>query len=418
MCTFILPILGLYSDSILIMMSEFHRADGFDYEADFDVIMTNLEHNVHTVNELSKDSSLTENQVSKLNYIMTTIMKSETTIKGSFGNEAISQFVIKSVQATSLDRASIIEPYVSEFLNSNEYESFVLELDLTKSQFDAVLQKIIHKYDLNKIDTKINKKFFKNKSNLIDSVGIKYLDKIGKFDGDLKNLMDSFRLILLAIKSKEELLSDEVTDLLSDGRCFESKLFDLQLKLINDENLTNLVTKKVQPLISNENLCLSSNLNELTDNYKHTLAEKDLEIYSKLRQLDPELNCLLFSRVSKLSKSNDLEQKQAKISDFIALKIEETIMINSMRNFPIKRKLLEKYESFDSNVYDPVYMLANLYDLLDYVANLFSQVEKLKIKSSKCLKLNCIMGMITSFYMSLFKKLNVDVEHLVEDNTD
>lgn len=337
--------------------------------------MTNLEHNIQSVNELSKVPQLSEDHISKLNSILNTILNSETMIKGSFENESISCFVLKSIQSTTLDKMNIIEPYVNEYLNSSSYESFVLEMDLTKSQFDLVLNKNLLKYNLDKLDIKINKKFFtnfikflhKNKLNLIDMVGIKYLDKIGKFNGNLKNLIDALRLILLAIKSKEEIIElDEVTSLLTDYNCFEPNLFDIQLELINDENLTNLVKKKIQPISVDRTLSTCTDVKELIEEYRHTLGEKDVEIFSKLKQLDPQLKCLLFSCASKLNKSNDLEQKQAKISDFIALKIEENLINNSMRNFPIKRKLDEKWQNFEPNIYDPVYMLPNLYDLLDF----------------------------------------------------
>lgn len=361
----------------MIVIRFFVKADGFDNEADFNAVITNLENNVQAVSELSQDTHLSQEQVVKLNFIMNTILTSETMIKGSFENDQLSQFVVKSFQLNiPLNMKNIIEIYVNEYLKSNSCESFILELDLTKSQFDLVLQKLLQNYDLTKTAIKIDKKIFKifikflhkNKDNLIDSVGVKYLDKIGKFDGNIKNYMDAFRLILLAIKSKQELLNDQVISLLSDCHCFQPTLFDLQLKLINDENLGQLIKTNIQPELNGDTLnrSLSSDLKKLAEEYKYSLDQKDLEIFCKLKQLDPELKCLLFSRISKLSKSNDLEQKQAKISDFITLKIDESIINNSIRNFPIRRLLDERFDIFDSNIYDPVYLLPNLYDLLNF----------------------------------------------------
>lgn len=347
--------------------------DGFDNEADLNAVITNLENNVQAVHELSQDKNLTQDQVAKLNSILSTILTSQSMIKGSFENDQLSLFVVKCFQLNTLE--NIKELYVNEYLKSSSCKSFVLELDLSKAQFDLVLQKLIQNYDLKQTSIKIEKKFFKifikflhkNKNNLIDVVGVKFLDRIGKFDGNLKNYIDAYRLILLAIKSKQDLFNDQVTSLLSDCYSFEPTLFDLQLKLVNDESVCRLIKKSIQPeLDDSTTVCLSSDLNELVEEYKYSLGKKDLEIFHKLKQLDPELTCLLFSRLTKLNKSNHLEQKQAKISDFITLKIDENVIYNSMRNFPIKRLLDERYDFFDSDIYDPVYLLPNLYDLLDF----------------------------------------------------
>ena len=109
---------------------------------------------------------------------------------------------------------------------------------------------------------------------------------------------------------------------------------------------------------------------KLLEVYTYSLSQKDQCILKRLRELDPNLNCLITETV--------------KVYDFITLKLsaDPTMITTSIFNYPIKRKLADmdnklnnKFssdsvildEQFLLNVklYDPIYVLPNLYHLLD-----------------------------------------------------
>ncbi len=104
--------------------------------------------------------------------------------------------------------------------------------------------------------------------------------------------------------------------------------------------------------------------------YTYSLSQKDQTILKRLRELDPDLNCLITETV--------------KVYDFITLKLsaDSTMITTSIFNYPIKRKLadmdnklsykfsldsviLDEQFLLDVKLYDPIYVLPNLYHLLD-----------------------------------------------------
>ncbi len=133
---------------------------------------------------------------------------------------------------------------------------------------------------------------------------------------------------------------------------------------------------------SDENLDLNvQTLNEakMLLEYTFTLSRADQNIVQNLFKLDANLECLMFKlgdsiqvvRTGKTDNS-DMLNRQAKMSDFISVKLNEKLMERSIRKYPLERKMadlrtetkLEKY--FDQNVYDPVFLLPNMFALLDY----------------------------------------------------
>ncbi|CAF0751073.1 unnamed protein product [Brachionus calyciflorus] len=378
---------------VFLLAQVIKKVDGTDYDKDFEILIKNFENSFQTVNELTKIETITQPQLDKLNKIIEILLNSQILISESFQNETISHFITTSLQQTlTSNRAKLIEAYINEYTRSHNDDSFILNLDLNKSQFDLILNKLIHKFDLTKQDLKMSKKFFKmftqflirNKQSLIDPIALNFTDKIGKYNGNLEFYIKSLRLVLLALKSNLNLLDDNLIEFLFELNTFESNLFQIELKMAESDEMKELIESKFNQLkpkeLKNE---LSCDVKVLLDEYKNTLSEQDVKILKKLKENDPDLNCLLFSRVSRVNKSNDLEHKQVKMTDFLTLKIDDIKLSNSLRNFPLERKvdLMESNEAYDEMVYDPVYLLPNLYDLLDY-ANI---VDVLQFIQSKCL---------------------------------
>ncbi len=125
--------------------------------------------------------------------------------------------------------------------------------------------------------------------------------------------------------------------------------------------------------------------------YTYTLSKRDKAILKRLYKLDPKLDCLLFnSKKSSDGPSDNTENldQQPKISDFITQKLNEASLLTACQNFPIDRKLEDltitsdskstTQDNFDINtlvysnsvldakIYDPIYVLPNIYNLLDY----------------------------------------------------
>ena len=138
---------------------------------------------------------------------------------------------------------------------------------------------------------------------------------------------------------------------------------------------------------------LANSTEQLMANYGYTMSGNDRLILSKLYKLDASLNVLMFKLNENTNSKATLEllNKQAKITDFIALKLDEHKIQNTIQNYPISRKLSDlTQESLmeteagcieQAKVYDPVYLLPNIFNLLNY-ANI---VDVIRFVQSRCL---------------------------------
>lgn len=117
-------------------------------------------------------------------------------------------------------------------------------------------------------------------------------------------------------------------------------------------------------------------LDKLIETYSYSMSPRDVKLLGEIQRREPSLKCLLFKLLDKQATTIDSEQstlnKQAKITDFISLKLNEQALVQSVLNFPLARKLddLSNYTvdqaKSHSNVYDPIYILPNVYNLFDY----------------------------------------------------
>lgn len=113
-------------------------------------------------------------------------------------------------------------------------------------------------------------------------------------------------------------------------------------------------------------------LDKLVEMYSYTMSSRDLRILAAIHRADPTLNSLVFKLLdAQLNATNETLSKQATIADFVSLKLNDQMLAESVLNFALDRKLdnlsdLDGLAEMSSAVYDPVYLLPNIYNLLDY----------------------------------------------------
>ena len=134
-------------------------------------------------------------------------------------------------------------------------------------------------------------------------------------------------------------------------------------------------------------------------------------ILKRLYKLDPKLDCLQF-KLNDSDKTNENLNLQPKIVDFISAKLNEMSLFRTSQNFPTELEDLneiasEKDDQFnmdslilnnnvlDSKIYDPIYILPNMYYLLDY-GNI---VDVVQFVNNRCLSY-------------LFSALSLECTHL------
>lgn len=120
----------------------------------------------------------------------------------------------------------------------------------------------------------------------------------------------------------------------------------------------------------------SQDLESLFESYTYTMSLKDRRTLNRLHSLDPDLKCLIFK--SKTVEGN--LNSQANMSDFQSMRLKESKLLETIRHYPVTRKIgdlktepvadvqqdTDADEHLEDNVYDPIYLLPNMYNLLNY----------------------------------------------------
>ncbi len=152
----------------------------------------------------------------------------------------------------------------------------------------------------------------------------------------------------------------------------DSTLSKLENLLENREQSKNEASKNKKQ--TEFDITKLKTVKELVSEYTYTLSEKDCQILLKIKQLDSKFDCLIFRYLNaKISQANSL-YNQTKIADFISMKLDENVLLSTLRNYPLGRKLdsLDKLSDLndefilEQTLYDPVYVLPNMFTLLDY----------------------------------------------------
>ena len=366
-------------------------------------------------------------------YLFRLILNNSIFIENAFTNSKITQFLAESCSMLSSNESSkkYFQIYLDKFLThlkqtneSNILQSnnldFVTELSLDRSSFNRLVDNLYEKYT-NNAGEQLNSdefKFFtnmliKNQAFLFEN-DLDIYDELGalndKHISSLKTLTKSLKLLILHLAKSEysedgTSKKDDLVDLLLKSFEYKPALFKLVFKLTsysieNKNKLPKSLKKfasKSQELLSVFESCykendfmnglngkssadsdlesmlkVSNSTDKLKEKYTHTMSKSDQSILKKLFKLEPSLNCLMFKLMNEASETStaDILNKQAKITDFISFKLEDSILSNTIFNYPISRKLddlaKEDLVEPDAHVYDPIYLIPNMFNLLNY----------------------------------------------------
>ena len=383
--------------------------------------MVNLKNCLETKQQISTlDPStvlkLTENEADKLSSVEELLELEEAILIEKINFNKYFEHIKSTLNDLVLDESSLIRSkinlaLISEF--SMEKQSFVEILEEFFNELDTV------KLNLNSRFNYFAKVLIKNQNFLFESdiELFKEFDLDETFLDNLELLSKSTRILLFYLSNfdynkyldREISTHNELVEFLTRAFNYKPVLFKLLVKLTakNDsvyKNLEKFAGKNEQLIqildscfkeeeeeeLQDENQSeseknflkihsLSSSLKKeikslskekLLAAYTYSLSQKDQTILKRLRELDPDLNCLIAETV--------------KVYDFITLKLsaDPTMITTSIFNYPIKRKLadmdnklsykfsldsviLDEQFLLDVKLYDPIYVLPNLYHLLD-----------------------------------------------------
>ena len=413
---------------------------------DMKLVLENLKHCLNKTLDLSKlnydqqlDLSLYRSNLLKL--ILNNLILTENVFK----NDLITQNVYELwslINNNQFYAAKYFQVYLNIFLDNfekcetKENFSFISELTLELNDFKKVISKLVDKLDdesnldryefFVKILIKNQEYLFENDLNLLDelnSLEEKHIVSLEMLSKCLKALFlhlhkvgtdpnenDVHKFLIRSYEYKPILFKIIFKVCFTNGQKLKlSKCFKKFVS--NNDELTNIINKCLlkeeiedqdQEKTKDEDM-ITLNEAKLLNDYKYTLSKQDQNILRKLYKFDSKLESLKFkldntielvtSKSENLNNKQDYLNKQAKISDFITTKLNESVMISTIRNYPIERKMndlvndknefisLSKY--FDSKVYDPIYLLPNMFNLLDY-SNI---VDLIQFLQSKCLSL-------------------------------
>ena len=317
-------------------------------------------------------------------------------------------------------------------LQSNNLD-FVTELSLDRSSFNRLVDNLYEKYT-NNAGEQLNSDEFnfftnmllKNQAYLFEN-DLNIYDELGalndKHISSLKTLTKSLKLLLLHLAKSEyseagSSKKDDLVDLLLKSFEYKPALFKLVFKLTSysiesknklPKNLKKFAAKSQQLLSVFEScyketdfmngsngkssadsdlesmLKVSNSIDKLKEKYTHTMSKSDQSVLKKLFKLEPSLNCLMFKLMNEASETStaDILNKQAKITDFISFKLDDSILSNTIFNYPISRKLedlaKEDLIEADAHIYDPIYLIPNMFNLLNY-GNFFNLVQSLSFE--------------------------------------
>jgi len=364
---------------------------------------------------------LTENEADKLSSVEELLELEEAILIEKINFNKYFEHIKSTLNDLVLDESSLIRSkinlaLISEF--SMEKQSFVEILEEFFNELDTV------KLNLNSRFNYFAKVLIKNQNFLFESdiELFKEFDLDETFLDNLELLSKSTRILLFYLSNfdynkyldREISTHNELVEFLTRAFNYKPVLFKLLVKLTakNDSVYKNWKRKRMEKFAGkNEQLIqilyscfkeeeeeelqdenqseseknflkihsLSSSLKKeikslskekLLAAYTYSLSQKDQTILKRLRELDPDLNCLITETV--------------KVYDFITLKLsaDSTMITTSIFNYPIKRKLadmdnklsykfsldsviLDEQFLLDVKLYDPIYVLPNLYHLLD-----------------------------------------------------
>lgn len=379
------------------------------------------------------------------------ILKNGVILENSFSNEMLIQFVHSSLEAlNTYEHLNVyVQLYVERFLQyeqlplTNANVKFISELNLDKRTLHRLLDRLLAFTDLDQTDRKQLKVHLNEHLELfklILDLTLRNRDKLFELDMSLYDQLNSLdrrhfdsvrigaKLLRYFLLSAVALDVDEIipnpneqkslVDFLVDFFHLAPYLFRVELNLLklSNDKYDKYVRKFVSKLASSDrlvqilDLCFSpdelplelaekiestngqhdtkKSLTSLLEVYEFSMSPKDTQYLREIYKLDTSLQCLVFTVVDADANKSDILNRQAKMADFLSLRLNESKLTDSILNFPIGRKLEDLKEDSNptnnayfnkSTIYDPIYVLPNIYHLLHYglskYLSLFEKIE-------------------------------------------
>lgn len=370
--------------------------------------------------ELNDDDLLLENQTIVINhadYLFKLILNNKIFLNESFKNNRITNFLTESIDSMSQSKCSL-KYYVSYFdkfigqvqsgrdgiIFQEENIELIKKLYLVKDCFVKLLEQLLESND---------GEFNKERFNLFLSVLFRYYE-VYLFEKDLVllnelnslqdrhttslgHLAKSLKYLINNIMNIDEEYLGAVGEFITKSYAYKPNFFRLLLTSLSSEWPSDFIKKltsknkyigkflksslkgEVLDLESIKKTDHDSKSDINADAYTHTLSDKDLRLLKKSYEFDNTLACLKFKLAAvsvngTQTASSDVFNKETRMADFINNKIDASVLLNTIRNYPIHRKLADltqddnqqKKSPDDSKLYDPIYLLPNIYSLLNY----------------------------------------------------
>lgn len=378
-------------------------------EKDLDLVVTNLKscldtkHKIHSLDEETVQKMEPETtKVKNINELLE-IEEALAIEKQNFNEyfdhvkSIISDF---NLDETSLIRMKLNTHLVAEFdMNKQDFMSSIdhfLSSDLSSSEQFVYFSKILIRNQAYLFESDMN--LFREFD--LDLDYLNNLDLLSKCVKLLLGYLNTFDYKKL--KVDDETLKEKLAQFLKQAYAYKPVLFKLLVQLTSPDSLNKNLKKfassnndllsvfescyqedssSLDNLTPNEEEFLklystnnknyaSLNVDQLLEVYTFSLSVKDQLILKRLHELDSNLNCLHYN---------------SKLTEFISLRMnQDTSMIStSILNYPINRKLddlsvqldkevtldtivLDELSLVNAKIFDPIYVLPNLYHLLDY----------------------------------------------------
>jgi hypothetical protein len=406
-------------------------------DKDLDLLLDNLENCLAIANELHKIDPTDES-------LFQIILNNSIITENAFTSSRITQFLISTWSLLKAEPrfSSFYQVYIDKFLktitesdekntvkfdfikmlnfNRNSFRKLVDMAAATTTEIDSnmfeLLTSVLVRHqafvfendDLNLLE-KLNALSIKHTEsiNLLDKclrLSLSFLanNEYSLADQELKSNLIS--LLIRSFKYRCSLFRDVVVEVSAKNKlpknlkkfASENEYLSAKFKSCLSENAEDVYNSDDESKSSKNaedytSLIGTSDIQKLLSQYTYTLSKKDVSVLKRLAQLDPKLDCLIFkAKVEATGNSSDILNRQTKLADFIASKLDEAHLDTTIHNYPLSRKLENMgqfYETKDADlnakIYDPVYLLPNMYNLLDYgkFDGKFCQFEKKKLNS-------------------------------------
>lgn len=322
-----------------------------EFSMDKQAFLKQINHLIENLTDLDLSPKQQMNLNNRFNYLAKILIKNQNYLFESDIN-LFKEFDLDQEFLNNLDLLNKCTRIILTYLVKFDYKKYLNSNDDLMTQRNEISQFLIKAFNYKPVLFKLLVKLAVNNNGQ----DLKNLNKFTSTNESLKHII-------------EQCLNKDEIDQASEQQ--QQHLTQTELNFISFNSISDKFNREMN----------SFSIDKLLEIYTFSLGNKDQAILRRLFELDSDLNCLIF-------KSN-------KLTDFITLKLnQDPLMIKqTIQNYPITRSIndlnnyLEKKISLDSlildeyglimdsKIFDPIYVLPNIYHLLDYGMNSYLTTE-------------------------------------------